>query len=921
MFKQMIGRGLELVHIGLEQGNVAPDGTIDSSDTQYVTTAPIAGGGYFFLRLQAGFRAQYAHWYNEDGSLAQYRADLIGWAKVGGVPSYGCGRLYGFGLPRGFSARINIARDSATTPEAVTPSGSVAPGDMPVAEFYRVDPLYFRRDASRFAWHASARYRLQSLMHPLYRLQRAMAGMETSDIKNKGKLWMGVPYGNVHWQGKVVGSNVSLYTFLTATHNKRSLFYTERPVSHVSGYGIEYPANAAAGLNDANTNWFGVVCHDITNYALNTAKTFIEKDWKTSPQVFGMTAVTVTSAEDCQGLQPLDIVQKPDSHIYIVVDVWRDAGGTVRFIEVAEAGAYNSHCRFNLTTPEQFYDRLTGYGMNVYRSTLSGYHFEPDNRLPVEQTPFIHHSLDDIPETIAYNDDICTFEGDRASFAVGGKVFVNVHRQGSRWDSLRLLRRVEDEELVFRDSFEGYTLATPDNGKTMLLPPGWRRIHDYVTIAAEYAPMLYYNAERASSQPYTLILNKSCMTVMPRIEADVSKLQMTLHLNITTPSRTLRIGVVSDPDDYTTFQPVATVDSSSLPADGMVTVDFQSYTGDGHYIAFHNVKASVSDYSIFYLDDVTLRLRQGQSDPAAGQVYEFVEKVDIASLPSSDTDPDTEGREDWVDVDLSGRFAGKATAGRYRATAYNSLTGAESRPTDFELLYVQLLGDALTFGNSSSSENPKCTHLDFECSGNVSLLRAFREGKDGTPFSGPDETFISPEQRALGIAALSGTMSTDSVRMGLYARGAFGNDVKVSAPRAVKTNKTPLSSFTDTDKYIDTDGTLQQASGYKVSGMVAVSEGIYRLCFARDRRTARVLRMNTYASTSDTTPLRTVELCNAADIAEGLYTQHPVSIAEGENYVRLTVGSNDTNVTFSWVGEGANVSQLEGLNDNHQINF
>ena len=96
---------------------------------------------------------------------------------------------------------------------------------------------------------------------------------------------------------------------------------------------------------------------------------------------------------------------------------------------------------------------------------------------------------------------------------------------------------------------------------------------------------------------------------MPQYRGDVCGLQLSFYLRQPLAKYRLQVGVMSDLSDPTTFVPVATVNNSTTGVEP-VSVDFSSYTGSGHYIAFRNALASGTsgDYSVNYIDDVTLDL-------------------------------------------------------------------------------------------------------------------------------------------------------------------------------------------------------------------------------------------------------------------------------------------------------------------------
>ena len=165
---------------------------------------------------------------------------------------------------------------------------------------------------------------------------------------------------------------------------------------------------------------------------------------------------------------------------------------------------------------------------------------------------------------------------------------------------------IQVSDLPYTDNFDHYTAST--TAKTGVEPDCWTLAHQDVAMTDEYKPMIYYNASTAHSGNYSLILNKRGIYAMPAFEGDVRSLQLQFYLKQTQTKYQLLVGVMSDLNDYNTFVPVATFNNTSTTASVLRTVDFASYTGDGHYIAFRNILASgyTGDYSCNYIDDITL---------------------------------------------------------------------------------------------------------------------------------------------------------------------------------------------------------------------------------------------------------------------------------------------------------------------------
>ena len=176
-------------------------------------------------------------------------------------------------------------------------------------------------------------------------------------------------------------------------------------------------------------------------------------------------------------------------------------------------------------------------------------------------------------------------------------------------DDLRLETRcsIYPDELPFTDNFDSYTSST--TAKTGVQPDCWTLAHQDVTMTNEYKPMIYYGSSTAYSGNYSLILNKRGIYAMPRFTGNVNSLQLSFYLKQTQTKYQLQVGVMSSLSDASTFVPVATFNNTSTTSFVLRTVNFSSYTGSGHYIAFRNILASgqTGDYSCNYIDNINVR--------------------------------------------------------------------------------------------------------------------------------------------------------------------------------------------------------------------------------------------------------------------------------------------------------------------------
>jgi uncharacterized repeat protein (TIGR02543 family) len=181
-------------------------------------------------------------------------------------------------------------------------------------------------------------------------------------------------------------------------------------------------------------------------------------------------------------------------------------------------------------------------------------------------------------------------------------------------DDIRLETRcsIYPDELPFSDNFDSYTTST--TAKTGFMPPCWTLAHQDVAMTDEYRPMVYYNAGFAHSGSYTLFLNYRGIYAMPEFDGNVSSLQLSFFLRQPHAKYLLQVGVMNSLTDVASFTPVATINNSSTGVE-QVSVDFSSYSGTGHYIAFRNILASgySGNYSYNYIDDINLQLASSGS--------------------------------------------------------------------------------------------------------------------------------------------------------------------------------------------------------------------------------------------------------------------------------------------------------------------
>ena len=165
---------------------------------------------------------------------------------------------------------------------------------------------------------------------------------------------------------------------------------------------------------------------------------------------------------------------------------------------------------------------------------------------------------------------------------------------------------IDVDDLPYTNNFDSYTTST--TAKTGFTIPCWTLAYQDVSMTDEYKPMVYYGSDYAHSGNYSLILNKRGIYAMPRVNMDLNTLQLSFYVRQTQTKYQLQVGVMTDLNDASTFEPLATFNNTSTTESVLRTISFANYKGLGHYIAFRNTltAGNTGDYSCNYIDDITL---------------------------------------------------------------------------------------------------------------------------------------------------------------------------------------------------------------------------------------------------------------------------------------------------------------------------
>ncbi len=138
-----------------------------------------------------------------------------------------------------------------------------------------------------------------------------------------GKTYTGVPYSSVRSEGRYIGFDIGLRTFLAAVENPLSVLYTENLTDKVS--------NAAA--------YYGMVCSSYTSYALGCGIWEVSRRY--GPGISD--GIMLVEPQSADATQVGDVIYTPHatetsgSHVEMVTAVTKDAQGRVISLRVEES--------------------------------------------------------------------------------------------------------------------------------------------------------------------------------------------------------------------------------------------------------------------------------------------------------------------------------------------------------------------------------------------------------------------------------------------------------------------------------------------------------------------------------------------------------------------------------------------------------
>lgn len=150
--------------------------------------------------------------------------------------------------------------------------------------------------------------------------------------------------------------------------------------------------------------------------------------------------------------------------------------------------------------------------------------------------------------------------------------------------------------LPFTENFESFTASSTFGSE---ITQCWHRgtNHNYTNY-----PYLYTSRgfSGAKSMYFCSSGNYCSYLTLPLIDVPIDTLQISLAAYKTSANYSIQVGIITDPDNFSTFSPITTISPSAINTWEMFEVPLSSYTGLGRYIAI----AAAGGTNYMYVDDI-----------------------------------------------------------------------------------------------------------------------------------------------------------------------------------------------------------------------------------------------------------------------------------------------------------------------------
>lgn len=235
----------------------------------------------------------------------------------------------------------------------------------------------------------------------------------------------GIPYSSVGQ--RAVGHNVSFHTFMTAVNNPFSLLYTEDTSAK---YNRSIWGNSYDGATNART-YYGATCTNLTGYCIGLDYVYPTTLYPWSKNYNLETTLVYKNNIDKVSLGDiiLYISKGIPSHARLITGIKRDENNAVTNLKISELG---SPAKEQSYTRQQIISYIGGENIDdVIDSDTGGYGLFYRPLTLYKLMDVEHERVDVFDANFEYNNDICTFAGDRCSFLTNDLIVLNYNLKNS----------------------------------------------------------------------------------------------------------------------------------------------------------------------------------------------------------------------------------------------------------------------------------------------------------------------------------------------------------------------------------------------------------------------------------------------------------------------------------------------------------
>lgn len=219
---------------------------------------------------------------------------------------------------------------------------------------------------------------------------------------NTGKVVTGLPYSSVRKTDRFVGFNISLYTFMTAINNPRSLLYTTTAADNTADNG-----NIANTYYGTNCSTYASYCHGWLYHSATNVIPELPYIEEVDPADMKLCDMPVASLDHGGTV----------GHATLITAITRNQDGTIKTLELSESTG--PVIRATTMSYESFITNyIDGQGYRVYR----------DSRLyeaSYKATSFVKVFEEEPTVSVVYS-SLCTNRGDKVAIAPEEDIVLNV---------------------------------------------------------------------------------------------------------------------------------------------------------------------------------------------------------------------------------------------------------------------------------------------------------------------------------------------------------------------------------------------------------------------------------------------------------------------------------------------------------------